>query len=124
MTAYLLPVILVGAMVYALVKKVNVYDCFLDGARDSLTLVRNIFPYIAVIFIAIELFRASGLAADSLGLALSPHEISGHTPRDRGTRPARPPLGQRRDSSFGGYHQHLRSGLLHRKMRGDDSGRV
>ena len=80
MTAYLLPVILVGAMVYALVKKVNVYDCFLDGARDSLTLVRNIFPYIAVIFIAIELFRASGLAAIVSGWLSHPMKYLGIPP--------------------------------------------
>lgn len=63
MTLYLLPVILIGTLVYSLIKKVDVYNCFLDGARESLSLVKTIFPYIAVIFICIELFRASGLAS-------------------------------------------------------------
>lgn len=62
MSVYLLPVILVGTVIYSLAKRVSVYDCFLDGARESLSLVKSIFPYIAVIFICIELFRASGLA--------------------------------------------------------------
>ena len=63
MTLDLLPVILLGTMVCALIKRVNVYDCFLDGARDSLSLAKSIFPYLAVIFVCIELFRASGLSA-------------------------------------------------------------
>lgn len=63
MSLYLIPVILVGTLIYAIVKKVAVYDCFIDGAKESLVLVKSIFPYLAVIFIAIELFRASGLSA-------------------------------------------------------------
>lgn len=62
MTLYLLPVILIGTLLYSIFKKVDVYNCFLDGAKNSLALVKSIFPYIAVIFICIELFRASGLA--------------------------------------------------------------
>lgn len=62
MTLYLLPAILVFLLIYSIIKKVKVYDCFLDGARESVSLVVTIFPYIAVIFVCIELFRASGLA--------------------------------------------------------------
>ncbi len=62
MTVYILPAILIILIVYCLIKKVKVYDCFLDGAKESLSLVKTIFPYIAAIFVCIELFKASGLS--------------------------------------------------------------
>ncbi len=74
MSVYILPVLLILLIVYCAVKRVKVYDCFLAGARDSLSLVKNIFPYIAAIFICIEAFKASGLAqalADVLQKPLS-----------------------------------------------------
>lgn len=63
MTAYLLPILIIAMIGYCIVKKVCVYDCFLDGAKESLDLVKSIFPYIAAIFICIELFKASGLSS-------------------------------------------------------------
>lgn len=81
MSLYLIPVILVGTLIYAIVKKVAVYDCFIDGAKESLALVKSIFPYLAVIFIAIELFRASGLSALlSKGLSY-PSDTSAYRPK-------------------------------------------
>lgn len=63
MSAYVLPVLLIILIVVCLIKKVKVYDCFLDGARDSLSLIRSIFPYIAAIFVCITAFKASGASA-------------------------------------------------------------
>lgn len=63
MSAYLLPVVILLVSAYCLMKRVKIYDCFLDGAKKSLSLVKTIFPYIATVFIAIELFKASGLSA-------------------------------------------------------------
>lgn len=77
MTVYLLPVILIGTLVYSVIKKANVYDCFLDGAKESLSLAKNIFPYLAVIFICIELFRASGLSAAVSSVLERPLEALG-----------------------------------------------
>jgi spore maturation protein B len=62
MTVYILPVLLILMMIYCLFKRVKVYDCFLDGAKDSLVLIKSIFPYVAAIFVCIELFKASGLS--------------------------------------------------------------
>lgn len=63
MSAFVLPVILLLLVVYSLVKRVKIYDCFLDGGKESLSLAVTVFPYIAAVFVAIELFRASGLSA-------------------------------------------------------------
>lgn len=70
MTVYILPALMIFMLVYCLIKKVKVYDCFLDGARESLDLIKTIFPYIAAIFVCIELFKQSGLS-DTLARWLS-----------------------------------------------------
>lgn len=59
---YVLPVLLIVLIIVCIVKKVKVYDCFLLGAKDGLNLVIDIFPYIAAIFVCIEMFKASGLS--------------------------------------------------------------
>jgi len=62
-SAYLLPILVILLIVVCVLKRVKVYDCFLDGAKDSLSLIKTIFPYIATIFIGVELFSASGLSS-------------------------------------------------------------
>ena len=59
---YILPVLLILLIVVCIVKKMKGYDCFLLGAKDGLDLVIGIFPYIASIFVCIEMFKASGLS--------------------------------------------------------------
>ncbi len=59
---YVLPALLIFLIIVCIVKKVKVYDCFLLGAKDGVNLVIDIFPYIASVFVCIELFKASGLS--------------------------------------------------------------
>lgn len=61
MSAYILPVIFIFVFCYAKYKKINTYDTFIKGAKKSIPLVVDIFPYIATIMIAVALLRASGL---------------------------------------------------------------
>lgn len=63
MSAYIIPVLILIMLVYGAVKKVQIYDCFAEGARDSAKLVFSIFPYIVAIYIGVQLFKASGLGA-------------------------------------------------------------
>lgn len=63
MSIYILPAIFIFLLVVCLVKKVKVYDCFLLGAKDSVSLIFEILPYLVAIFIAIEAFKASGLSS-------------------------------------------------------------
>lgn len=72
MSEYILPVLLLAVMAICVIKRVKVYDCFLSGAKDSLSLVKSIFPYIAAIFICIEAFKASGLSSVVAGWLKKP----------------------------------------------------
>lgn len=41
-------------------KKVNVYDCFIEGAKEGFKTAVGIIPYLVAILVAIGMFRASG----------------------------------------------------------------
>lgn len=42
------------------IKRVNVYDAFIEGAKDGFTTAVRIIPYLVAILVAIGVFRASG----------------------------------------------------------------
>lgn len=56
-----LPVIFLVFLMAAVKNKVNAYDEFLTGAKESLYTVFNIFPAVAGLMTAIGMMRASGL---------------------------------------------------------------
>ena len=56
----IIPVFLLLVVVYGVGKKVRVYDCFVSGAKDGITVVIKIFPYLLGIFVAVKSFQASG----------------------------------------------------------------
>lgn len=69
---YIIPSLLVGIPFYALaVKKIPVYEVFVDGAKDGFTIAVRIIPYLVAILVAVGMFRASG-ALDVLLNLLAP----------------------------------------------------
>lgn len=52
--------IIVGFVLMAARKKVNVYESFIDGAKDGFGVAIKIIPYLVAILVAIGVFRASG----------------------------------------------------------------
>ena len=61
----LLMTIIVGFILAGVRKKVNVYDAFIEGAKDGFTTAVRIIPYLVAILVGIGVFRASG-AMDAL----------------------------------------------------------
>lgn len=61
MSIYILPLLFIFILVFCLYKKVNCYDTFVIGAKKSIPLVVDIFPYITAIMIAVSLLRYSGI---------------------------------------------------------------
>jgi spore maturation protein B len=64
--ASLIPVIFILSFLYAVKKKVKVYDAFTEGAKGAIPLVTTIFPYIACVMMLSELFAVSGLEQKTL----------------------------------------------------------
>lgn len=63
MSNYLLPILILATFVYAKIKKVNVYNSFINGAKQSMGLVVSIFPYLVTIMIMVQFIKISGLAS-------------------------------------------------------------
>ncbi len=70
-SAYILPAVVVLIVLYGFVKKVRVYDTFVEGAKEGLFIVADILPTLAGLMLAVGVLRASS-AFDLLGGALSP----------------------------------------------------
>lgn len=69
--AFILPLIIVFIPLYGLLKKVPVYEVFVDGAKEGFQIGVRIIPYLIAILFAIGMFRESG-AMDFLMAALGP----------------------------------------------------
>lgn len=52
--------IIVGFVTMAVIKKVNVYESFIEGAKEGFHVAVGIIPYLIAILVAIGIFRASG----------------------------------------------------------------
>lgn len=68
---YILPILIALLLLYALLKKVALYDAFVAGAKEALPLLVSVLPYMAAMLTAISLLRTSG-AMDALLDAAAP----------------------------------------------------
>lgn len=57
-------------IVYGLIEKQSVFDVFLEGAKEGIQIVVNIFPTLLGLFLSINLLRASGIIDAITNLAL------------------------------------------------------
>lgn len=56
----LLFLIIIGFLTAGVRKKINVYEAFIDGAKDGFKTAVTIIPYLVAMLVAIGMFRASG----------------------------------------------------------------
>lgn len=52
--------IILAFIIAGMAKKVNVYEAFIEGAKDGFTTAIRVIPYLIAILVAIGVFRASG----------------------------------------------------------------
>lgn len=52
--------VIISFIVFALRKKINIYEAFIDGAKDGFKTAVKIIPYLIAILVAIGVFRSSG----------------------------------------------------------------
>lgn len=53
-------VIIIGFIIAGMRKRINVYDAFVEGAKEGFTTAVRIIPYLVAILVGIGVFRASG----------------------------------------------------------------
>ena len=61
LSVLILPLLIGFIFIYALIKKTNMYEAFVDGAKDGITCAVSIIPYLLAIIVAISMLQASGM---------------------------------------------------------------
>lgn len=56
-----MPIIILIIITYSFLEKNKVYDIFLDGAKEGISIVYNIFPTLVGLFMAVGALRTSGI---------------------------------------------------------------
>ncbi len=59
---YIIPIIFFTVLLLSIIKKQDAYNGFIDGSKNAISLTCNVFPFLVTVMIAIELFKASGIA--------------------------------------------------------------
>lgn len=60
-SAVAVPTVILLIIIYGVSEKIKVYDTFIEGAKEGLEVVINIFPTLIGIFLAVGALRASGI---------------------------------------------------------------
>jgi spore maturation protein SpmB len=71
LSAWLVPGLIVLFLLFGAVRRVPVYEQFVEGARDGFQVALRIIPYLVAILVAVAMLRASG-ALDAFVILLSP----------------------------------------------------
>lgn len=58
---FIIVLIIFGFMICGLIHKINVYDEFIEGAKDGFNIAVSIIPYLVAMLVGIALFRTSGV---------------------------------------------------------------
>lgn len=60
---WIIPGLIVGLLGFGVVRRVRIYEVFIEGARDGFQVAIRITPYLVAILVAVAMFRASGALA-------------------------------------------------------------
>lgn len=69
--SYLLPVFILVTLACGIIKKVDLYESFAQGIKQTISLLAGIFPYVATVMIMTEVAKACG-AVKEITQVLSP----------------------------------------------------
>jgi spore maturation protein B len=67
----IIPLIILFVICYGMKSGIKVYDCFVEGAKEGLTVCYKIFPYLLAMIVAVSVFRESR-ALDFIMVMLTP----------------------------------------------------
>ncbi len=72
---YIVPSIVLIILIYAIYKRVNVYDTFIDGSKESFKMILNLFPCLFAMVLAVNIFTKSGIIDIFKFISIFPHQI-------------------------------------------------
>ncbi len=65
---WIIPGLVVGFLAYGMIKRVRVYEVFVEGAKEGFQVAVRIIPYLVAILVAVGMFRASGALEAMVGM--------------------------------------------------------
>lgn len=63
-SSLIIPIMVLSVVIYGIYKKVNIYDVFIEGAKESFEMIFTIFPYLLGMMLAINLFLHSNILSN------------------------------------------------------------
>jgi spore maturation protein SpmA len=57
---WIIPGLMLGFLTFGVVRRVRIYEVFVEGAKDGFQVAVKIIPYLVAILVAVGMFRASG----------------------------------------------------------------
>ena len=70
MSDYILPLIVLFIVVYGIRKKVDLYDAFIEGSKDSFKMSLTIFPNLLAMILSVNILVNSGILEDLINILL------------------------------------------------------
>ena len=64
MINYLVPIMVIVIIIYALYKKIDIFDVFISGVKEGIKTTYNLFPTIFAMVIAITILTSSNILVD------------------------------------------------------------
>lgn len=61
---YMIPVLVIAILFYGFIKRVNIYDSFIEGSVDGLKILVEIIPAILAMIFAVNIFTQSGILSN------------------------------------------------------------
>lgn len=58
---YIIPIIVLIIVLYALKKRVDIYDTFIDGTKESFDMILKVFPNLLAMVFGVNIFLKSGV---------------------------------------------------------------
>ncbi|WP_315116753.1 spore maturation protein [uncultured Clostridium sp.] len=64
----IIPIIIVLITTYGMIKGVKVYECFIEGAKEGMSICVRIFPYLLAMILAVTVLRESKVLDYIIGI--------------------------------------------------------
>ena len=57
---WIIPGLVVGFLIFGIIKKIRIYEVFIEGAKEGFNVALKIIPFLVAILVGVGMFRASG----------------------------------------------------------------
>lgn len=65
---WIIPGLVTGFLTYGVIRRVRIYEVFVEGAKEGFQVAVKIIPYLVAILVAVGMFRASGALETMVGI--------------------------------------------------------